>query len=90
MDPRDKRWIIEFIVLLPIIYYIRKRTKTGAFSESGTSLKNFYTRVGISILIAVVGLVLLRLIPSGSNFVFLVMIGVIAGPIVLIYYNSKR
>ncbi|OGR29565.1 MAG: hypothetical protein A2X83_07480 [Desulfuromonadales bacterium GWD2_54_10] len=90
MDTKDIIKIVAFIVLLPIVYYIKKSNKTDDFRVTNRRAANFYTGIAVSLILSASLLFVLKYTSLGPKSILLVPILGIASCVVVIYYLSKR
>ena len=90
MDTKDIIKIVVFIVLLPIVYYIKKSCKTDDSRVTSRRATNFYTGIAVSLILSASLLFVLKYTSLGPKSILLVPILGIASCVVVIYYLSKR
>ncbi len=91
MDARDKLKIIMFVVLVPIIYYIRKKYfKSENDDDQNKRQENFFTGIAVKLAIVLSLLLILKYMELGQKSLLLIPALLLGSCVVFIYYISRR
>jgi putative flippase GtrA len=90
MDVQDIIKIIAIVVLVPIIFYLKRRYKSDDSGAASNRSRNFCTAIAVSLILALSMLSILKYTSLGPKSVLLIPILGIVSCVVVVFYLSKR
>jgi len=90
MDTQDIIKIIAIVVLVPIIFYIKRRYKSDDSGDANNRSRNFCTAIAVSLILSLSMLFILKYTSLGPKSVLLIPIIGIVSCVAVIFYLSKR
>jgi hypothetical protein len=90
VETKDILKIILFVILVPVVYYIKKSDKSDHSRDTGSRSKNLFTGIAISLILSLSLLFILKYVSLGPKSVLIIPVLGIASCVVVIYYISKR